>query len=249
MREQRAGGKTMSDKYFMEHSASETEWINWFKENEKGKHEGTQSTIDLVVLQFINNKLQVLLGKRVIHPYKDDWTLPGSYIHNDEDFLDTVHRIFKEKLQTDYSDSESRLVQLATYSGKNRDPRGRVISTAYLVYTYQQFNFSGYEWKPLIEASQQPNLAFDHANILYDAFFRIKDQFSWKPQILFSLGNAEGFGLGDIVKLKAYLYGQDYRQINRANLRKKMLPYLTRVSKGTNQKVLYRFVQGRDLDY
>ncbi len=228
----------MSDKYYMEHSASESDWLNWFIRNEKNQYKGTQTTIDLVVLKFIDQQLCVLMTQRRTHPFKNQWALPGSYLHDDEEPEDTIQRIFSEKIGQIYTKQNSYLMQLETYAARNRDPRGRVVSTAYIVYTHQNFKKNdNLAWKPLIETGQQPNLAFDHADILFDAYLRTKDQFTWQPNSLYSLGDSGGFSLGEIVKLKAYLFQQDYREINRANLRKKLLPFLE--DSGQKEKISF----------
>lgn len=75
-----------------------------------------------------DNKLQLLLIKRKNAPYAGTWALPGGFVEMDEDLRTAAQRELWEEtgLQPGY------FGQLYTYGEVDRDPRGRVISTAYL---------------------------------------------------------------------------------------------------------------------
>lgn len=229
----------MTDKYYFEHQASEDDWLKWFKTSEQPLYKNTQTTVDLVVVRFFNKKLHVLMSQRLIHPFKDKYSLPGSYIQDSENSdRFTTKRIISDKLSEKLNPFD-KLQQLQTYSQANRDPRGRVVSIAYILYTNHLEAKNGYQWIPFDEALEMSNLAFDHDSILYDAWNRMKDQFLWQPYTLYSLGNQSGFTLGDMVNCKAYLFNQDYHRINRANLRKKMLPYIKENTRKNNVTYYY----------
>lgn len=70
----------------------------------------------------------VLLIKRKQYPFKDKWCLPGSFLRVDETLEEASRRILtaKTNLQHIY------LEQLYTFSSLRRDPRTRVVSTAYM---------------------------------------------------------------------------------------------------------------------
>lgn len=221
----------MTDKYYYEHQAPEPEWLKWYNNHESKKYEGTSTTIDLIVVRFINDKLCVLMKNRDIHPFKDQLALPGSYLHSDEsESSETINRIYTEKLGLTYGKSltQTQIQQLATYADANRDPRGRVVSIAYIIYDNQAEAKNGYEWIDLAEIQHYNNLAFNHGDILFDAFKRISDQFSWTPFVLQSL--PQPFTLSDLVKLKSNLHNKDIKSINRSNLRKKMLQFIMKDS-------------------
>ena len=73
-------------------------------------------------------KMSVLLVKRDTYPYKDKWCLPGGFVGIDENLDDAPKRILKRETNID----DIYLEQLYTYGSVDRDPRMRVISTAYM---------------------------------------------------------------------------------------------------------------------
>ncbi len=73
-------------------------------------------------------KCSVLLVKRNTHPYINKWCLPGGFIRINEDLESATKRI----LQDETNLKNIYLEQLYTFSGINRDPRMRVLSSAYI---------------------------------------------------------------------------------------------------------------------
>lgn len=77
----------------------------------------------------LNNKhFSVLLVKRDDYPFKNKWCLPGGFVNIDETIDDAATRILEREtnLKNIYTE------QLYTFSNVKRDPRMRVVSTAYL---------------------------------------------------------------------------------------------------------------------
>lgn len=70
----------------------------------------------------------VLLVKRKSYPFKDRWCLPGGFLRIDEDLEDGPKRILIKETNL----SSVYLEQLYTFGAVDRDPRLRVINTAYL---------------------------------------------------------------------------------------------------------------------
>lgn len=73
-------------------------------------------------------KFQVLLVKRAGEPYKDKWSLPGTFVGKEEKFEEAVNRCLEEKANI----KDIYLEQLYTWGDPQRDPRERVISTSYM---------------------------------------------------------------------------------------------------------------------
>ena len=72
--------------------------------------------------------MSVLLVKRATYPFKDKWCFPGGFVKIDEDLEDAPMRILKRETNID----NIYLEQLYTFGDVKRDPRMRIISTAYM---------------------------------------------------------------------------------------------------------------------
>src|SRR4030042_303654 len=84
-------------------------------------------TVDIVVFALKNERLNVLLMKRGVEPYRDKWALPGGFVKLDEELESAAKReLFEETGVKDVY-----LEQLYTFGDPKRDPRGRVITVAY----------------------------------------------------------------------------------------------------------------------
>jgi len=75
-----------------------------------------------------NKKMSVLLIKRNDYPFKDRWCLPGGFVYSNENLEDSPRRVLKNETGLD----KIYLEQLYTFGAVDRDPRMRVISSAYM---------------------------------------------------------------------------------------------------------------------
>ncbi len=73
------------------------------------------------------NCLKVLLVKRSNHPSIGYWALPGGFVNMQENLEDTAGRELEEETGV----KGLILEQFAVYGDYDRDPRTRVITTAY----------------------------------------------------------------------------------------------------------------------
>ncbi len=85
-------------------------------------------TVDNVIFTVSENQLQVLLIKRDIEPFKGMRAIPGGFVLESEDCEKAAYR----ELQEETSIRNVYLEQLYTFSDPKRDPRGRVVSIAYM---------------------------------------------------------------------------------------------------------------------
>lgn len=115
---------------------SEKEYLQKYDIN---KYERPSLTSDIVAFtvktqeskdyrKLPEKKLSVLLVKRQEHPFKDEWALPGGFIKPDESLEDNAYRKLKEKAGIE----DVVLSQLKVFSKLDRDPRGWVISCAFM---------------------------------------------------------------------------------------------------------------------
>ena len=78
--------------------------------------------------KLTEKKFSILLVKRDNYPFKDKWCLPGGFIKMDETLDEAARRILKDETNL----KNIYIEQLYTFSDVKRDPRMRVVSTAYM---------------------------------------------------------------------------------------------------------------------
>ncbi len=120
--------------------------------------------------------LSVLVVRRGTNPYQGRWALPGGFVEPGEDLATAAARELQE--ETGVSPSRVKLTQLGAYGAPKRDPRGRVVSAAFLTGLPWTVEVEGADdadealWMPVAEARRPRKLAFDHREILDDALAR-----------------------------------------------------------------------------
>ncbi|RFS87047.1 NUDIX hydrolase [Actinomadura spongiicola] len=136
-------------------------------------------TVDLVIFTVRDGDLQVLLIDRGIEPYLGYPALPGGYIDKGETLEEAALRELHE--ETGLDARTLHLEQLHAYSDPRRDPRGRVITVAYLALgpdlpvPVSGTDAAAASWAPVSDALAG-RLAFDHAGILRDGLERARSQ-------------------------------------------------------------------------
>lgn len=176
------------------------------------------NAVDAVVFTYDNEVLKILLIKRGIEPFKDQWALPGGFLRSNETLEMAINRELKEEANI----GDIFLEQLHSFSSVNRDPRSRVITTAY----YALVNCNNYEIKANTDAidakwflfNSIPKLAFDHNLIVDIAIKRLRRNLEYKP-IGFEL-LAKYFTISQIQKLYETIFN---KKIDKRNFRKKLL--------------------------
>lgn len=198
--------------------------------------------VDCIIFGFDLSEIKLLLFKRKVAPLKGRWSLIGSFVKSDKTLEESAELVLKEYtgLQNIY------LEELKTYSKVDRDPGGRVISTAFfsliplddisskLVKAYDA------AWFGLNEI---PDLILDHSEMVTYAIEKLKVKVNLRP-IGFEL-LPEKFTLPQIQNLYESIFQMKF---DTRNFRKKLLSLdiLTRTEekdKSTSKKgaYLYRF--------
>lgn len=137
-------------------------------------------TVDLVILTLRTSALHVLLVERGIAPFEGALALPGGFLNNaGEDIVDAARRELCEEANLDAS--QLHLEQLGTYGKPDRDPRGRIVSVAYLAIApglpepIAGTDAVGASWRSADEVlSGRLTLAFDHRRIVADGVERAR---------------------------------------------------------------------------
>lgn len=142
--------------------------------------------VDLVVLTVRDDQLQALVVRRGNPPYRGRWALPGGFVGRDEDLAEAAARELRE--ETGLASLPVHLEQLATYGSPHRDPRGRVLSVAYLVFAPElPIPVAGTDatearWMPVSRLlADRRRLAFDHHIILSDGVERARAKLEYSP--------------------------------------------------------------------
>jgi 8-oxo-dGTP diphosphatase len=124
-------------------------------------------TTDLVVFALVGSPLHVLLIQRGQEPFKGSWALPGGFLERGETLEKCARRELREETRLELR----HLRQLGTFAEPGRDPRGRVLSVAYLALVRTRLSEVGSggdardaRWFPVGELPKR--LAFDHAQIV-----------------------------------------------------------------------------------
>ena len=88
-------------------------------------------TVDLVILTLRGTSLQLLLVERGVEPYAGAMALPGGFLRDAEEPILVAAR--RELFEEAGLDADALLLeQFGVYGDPGRDPRGRVVSMAFL---------------------------------------------------------------------------------------------------------------------
>lgn len=176
--------------------------------------------VDAVVFGYQDRSLNILLIKRKVAPFKNNWALPGGLVLENESLEDAIVRELKEETNVtiDY------LEQLYSFGEPTRDPRNRVISVTYFALVKPEHHSikadtdaTDVAW---FDINKLPELAFDHDLIIKKAKERLQGKLTYEP-IGFDLLNNK-FLFSDLEKLYMTIL---QKQIDRRNFRKKILSF------------------------
>ena len=181
--------------------------------------------VDLVILTLRASVFHVLLIERGIDPFKGAQALPGGFLNNaEEDVYAAALRELQEEADLDGADLH--IDQLGAYGTPGRDPRGRVLSVAYLAIApglpepVAGTDASGAAWVPVEHAlSGRVQLAFDHWKILDDAVERARAKLEHTPLATVFCGKT--FTIADLQEVYEAVWGVEldprnfYRKVQR----------------------------------
>lgn len=143
-------------------------------------------TIDAVVFLIDQKRLKILLIQRAEKPYQKLWALPGGFVWINETLEEALGRELAEETGLHLEDSYYE--QLYTFSIIKRDPRARVITTAYLALLDNsrlpiQATGDAKEVKWFDIKDLPKKLAFDHQDIINYALERLRNKINYSTLI------------------------------------------------------------------
>jgi 8-oxo-dGTP diphosphatase len=175
-----------------------------------------QVAVDAVVFTVLHDSLKLLLIERKNAPFKGSFALPGGFVNLDESLEQAARRELLEETNV----KEIFLQQLGAYGDVHRDPRGRVVSVAFLAFISPEQRLVASsdalraQWHP---ADALPTLAFDHKHIVDDALRHLRYEIQTTniaAQIL-----PRRFTLSQLQKLYETVLG---KQLDKRNFRKRV---------------------------
>lgn len=129
-----------------------------------------------VVLRVRDYRLHCLLWRRAVPPFEGCWSLPCGPLGPDERLGASASRHLAAKVDITHI---AHMEQLETRSDPARDPRGRVLATAYLALVATDTD-------PRVPADTEwhafdalPPTAFDHGSIIASARERLRAKLSY----------------------------------------------------------------------
>ena len=177
--------------------------------------------VDVALLTVLDGRLKLLLVEPDTPQLAGHWALPGRRVRDDESLDDTAHRALAELAGVRAPDAH--LEQLRTYGDPSRDPRGRVVSVAYLALTPTTHDPTDPLTAQLWDVEQLgtqdgPRLAYDHDRIVPDALERARSKLEYTS--LAAAFVADVFTLGELRRVYEAVWGVS---LDPANFRRKVV--------------------------
>jgi 8-oxo-dGTP diphosphatase len=173
--------------------------------------------VDVVVFTIDEHELKALAVTVGEGPFAGKWAFPGGLVGIDES-LDTAAR---RELTAQTGLDDLYLEQLRTFGDPARDPRARVVSTAYFALAPRKAvrraggKYADVDWFPV---HHLPPLAYDHNRMALCALDRLRSKLEY-TNIVYGLVPEE-FTLGELQELYEIIIG---RPLDRRNFRRKIL--------------------------
>lgn len=207
------------------------------QEEESYRHE-----VLAVALQVRGESLRVLLWRRDLAPHAGRWALPGGVLLPGERLGTSVARHLAEKVDVR---TVAHLEQLETRSDPDRDPRGRILATAYLGLVPTDVEPQVPHDTAWHAVDDLPRTAFDHGSLIESGIARLRAKLSY-TNIGFALAPNE-FTMAQLRDIYATALDQplSVTNLHRVLTRRAVIDTLDRTAppgpSGGRPATLYRF--------
>lgn len=144
------------------------------------EHSPLLVSVDCIIFGFTENKLRLLIGRRMMDPGRGEWSLYGGFVGAQEGLEEAANRTILELTGM----KNLYIRQVGAYGRVDRDPGERVISVAYCAlinmndYDDRLREMHGLEWVSLQEL---PPLYSDHKQMIADALMQIRRRINTEP--------------------------------------------------------------------
>lgn len=211
------------------------------------RQEHPYAAVDVVIFTIDEGQLKALVVKVRAGPCADQWAFPGGLVRMEESLDDAARRELSAKTGL----GGIYLEQLRSFGAPHRDPRARVVSTAYFALVpakekvERSAKYADVAWFPV---RGLPRLAYDHDAIARAALERLRAKLAYTNLVYGLLPAA--FTLGELQDIYERIIG---RRLDRRNFRKKILASgLLRQTRAQRRgahrpAALYRFTQRRPM--
>ncbi|MGB1247554.1 MAG: NUDIX hydrolase [Chitinophagales bacterium] len=202
-------------------------------------------SVDVAAFAYKDEQLFLLLQKQEDGLYKDQWSLPGESLFNNESLLGSAKRALVKT-----TTSPANYIEQTQVIGEDvfRDNRGHILSVVHSAFfSKEKMKFqdtvdkSRKKWFAINELPQ--TMAFDHSKIIEFVIEKLREAIHFRP-ISFEMLEDE-FRFSDVEVIYSQLLE---KELDRRNFRKKLLAFpfiektLNKVSTGNGRPAyLYRY--------
>ena len=192
--------------------------------------------VDILMMTEHEGSLSVLLSRRSQQPFAGRWALPGRFVGIDESAETAVQELVLKTINS----RRMYMEQLYTFSDLNRDPRGRVISIAYLivcpwsemeaVLKEKTADLACFEAIPgqshlMLRSGDRKtltstDLAFDHGRIIQTGITRVQGKLEYTPIAFAFLNDPDAFSLSEVQTVYEAVLGH---ALDPSNFRRQLL--------------------------
>lgn len=175
-------------------------------------------TADIAVFGYLNNRLKILLTKRVVGGFTNHWMLPGGVMQEDETLEDCANKV----LFSLTGFKEIHFEQVQAYAAIDRHPIKRVMTVSFYALVKPEnhpltlkSNVEEIAWFDIDDIPDK--IGFDHGQIIQDAHLFLKNNL--KDRLIVGKLLPEKFTLPELQNLYENILGL---KLDKRNFRKRI---------------------------